>query len=94
MPNYLPELLVVFCGMPIGAFIAGYMSYLVWFKTDKFRYLVKRRIDGKGWLLGTGLMEVWMSTNSYIWFIRGITFLVFVFCTFVFVVALAAVLLS
>lgn len=94
MLDYLPELLVIFCGMPIGAFIAGYMSYLAWFRTDKFRNLVKKRIDGMGWFLGTGLMEAWMSTNGYIWFIRGITLLVFAFCTFVFVVAVVAALLS
>lgn len=94
MLDYLPELIVVFCGMPIGAIVSGYVGFLVWFRIEYFRNMVNKRINNKGWLLGTGLMEAWMSTNTYIWFIRGITLLVFVFCSFVLLVTVTAVLLS
>ncbi len=93
MLDSLPELIVIFCGMPIGAIVAGYIGFLAWFRIDDFKGMVNKRINSRGWLLGTGLIEAWMSTQFYIWFIRGITLLGFGFCVVVLIASLVAMLL-
>jgi hypothetical protein len=71
--NSTSDLMIFLCVALLGNILFCYLGYLVWLNPSKFKMLVEKRLRSNRRLLGGGLLEVWMTTSSYVWFVKILT---------------------